>query len=101
MQERATPSPYIVPKTLIEGVIFICYTHRRRGVAQPGSAPAWGAGGRWFESNRPDHLRGIKSPRYKLLKDFLNIKQYMHDITVFQNVLFSFLSYQTFLFCFH
>ena len=57
MQERATPSPYIVPKTLIEGVIFICYTHRRRGVAQPGSAPAWGAGGRQFESGRPDHCR--------------------------------------------
>src|SRR5262249_40269288 len=26
-----------------------------RGVAQPGSAPALGAGGRWFKSNRPDH----------------------------------------------
>ena len=26
-----------------------------RGVAQPGSAPALGAGGRWFESSRPDH----------------------------------------------
>ena len=26
----------------------------RRGVAQPGSAPAWGAGGRRFESSRPD-----------------------------------------------
>ena len=27
-----------------------------RGVAQFGSAPALGAGGRWFESSRPDHL---------------------------------------------
>ena len=27
----------------------------RRGVAQSGSAPAWGAGGRWFKSSRPDH----------------------------------------------
>src|SRR5258708_5361299 len=26
-----------------------------RGVAQPGSAPALGAGGRQFESGRPDH----------------------------------------------
>ena len=26
-----------------------------RGVAQPGSAPALGAGGRRFESGRPDH----------------------------------------------
>lgn len=31
-----------------------------RGVAQPGSAPALGAGGRWFESSRPDHF---KSPQ--------------------------------------
>ena len=33
--------------------------HRRlygRGVAQPGSAPAWGAGGRWFKSTRPDQI---------------------------------------------
>ncbi len=28
---------------------------RSRGVAQPGSAPAWGAGGRRFKSCRPDH----------------------------------------------
>jgi type I protein arginine methyltransferase len=27
---------------------------RLRGVAQPGSAPDWGSGGRWFESSRPD-----------------------------------------------
>ena len=27
----------------------------RRGVAQPGSALAWGARGREFESRRPDH----------------------------------------------
>ena len=26
-----------------------------RGVAQSGSAPASGAGGRWFKSTRPDH----------------------------------------------
>jgi hypothetical protein len=29
--------------------------YTRRGVAQPGSAPAWGAGGRQFKSGRPDH----------------------------------------------
>ena len=28
-----------------------------RGVAQPGSAPEWGSGGREFESRRPDWLR--------------------------------------------
>ena len=26
-----------------------------RGVAQSGSAPHWGCGGRQFESGRPDH----------------------------------------------
>ncbi len=25
-----------------------------RGVAQTGSAPEWGSGGRWFKSSRPD-----------------------------------------------
>ena len=30
-----------------------------RGVAQPGSAPALGAGGRWFKSSHPDILRMI------------------------------------------
>ena len=32
-----------------------------RDVAQPGSAFAWGASGRWFESSHPDHenIRGL------------------------------------------
>ena len=30
-----------------------------RGVAQPGSAPALGAGGRWFESSRPDQISDL------------------------------------------
>src|SRR5262249_18526314 len=34
-----------------------------RGVAQLGSAPAWGAGGRWFKSSRPDHPSRPASPR--------------------------------------
>ena len=33
-----------------------------RGVAQPGSAPALGAGGRRFESYRPDQIYQIKRP---------------------------------------
>lgn len=32
----------------------LVYSGLGRGVAQPGSAPAWGAGGREFESRRPD-----------------------------------------------
>ena len=34
----------------------------RRGVAQPGSAPHWGCGGRRFESGRPDHFLRELSP---------------------------------------
>ena len=34
----------------------------RRGVAQPGSAPALGAGGRRFKSSRPDHLQVTHHP---------------------------------------
>ena len=30
-------------------------TKAARGVAQPGSAPEWGSGGRRFESGHPDH----------------------------------------------
>jgi hypothetical protein len=30
--------------------------HTGRGVAQPGSAPQWGCGGRKFESSRPDQF---------------------------------------------
>ena len=33
-----------------------------RDVAQPGSVPAWGAGGRWFESSRPD-LKALEKSR--------------------------------------
>ena len=34
----------------------MCSRHRLRDVAQPGSVPAWGAGGREFKSHRPDQL---------------------------------------------
>ncbi len=33
--------------------LFFC-DNQKRGVAQPGSALAWGARGRQFESGRPD-----------------------------------------------
>ena len=32
-----------------------CTSHHFRGIAQPGSASALGAEGRWFESSYPDH----------------------------------------------
>jgi hypothetical protein len=40
----------------IEPVIekLILFLRSFRDVAQPGSVPAWGAGGRWFESSHPD-----------------------------------------------
>ncbi len=33
-----------------------------RGVAQPGSAPEWGSGGRRFESGHPDQLPKLERP---------------------------------------
>ena len=33
-----------------------------RDVAQPGSAFAWGASGRWFESSHPDQPHGGREP---------------------------------------
>jgi 1,4-dihydroxy-2-naphthoyl-CoA hydrolase len=40
--------------------IDLIYDYRtRRGVAQLGSAPVWGAGGRRFKSYRPDHLKKL------------------------------------------
>ena len=36
------------------------YNQKSRGVAQPGSAPALGAGGRRFKSNRPDHFLPVQ-----------------------------------------
>ena len=38
------------------------YSPDRRSVAQPGSAPEWGSGGRRFESSRSDHLSRGSSP---------------------------------------
>ena len=43
---RATPA--------LDGLIY-CWRGRNRGVAQPGSAPALGAGSRRFKSSHPDH----------------------------------------------
>ena len=34
----------------------ICHQEQSRGVAQPGSALAWGARGRGFKSRRPDQV---------------------------------------------
>ena len=34
-----------------------------RDVAQPGSALAWGARGRWFESSRPDNYQSQSGQR--------------------------------------
>ena len=35
--------------------MLVCLERKaRRGVAQPGSAPEWGSGGRRFESGRPE-----------------------------------------------
>lgn|GEM_PF-1564536 len=40
---------------LRRGMLVIC-VQSNRDVAQPGSAPASGAGGRWFKSSHPDQI---------------------------------------------
>ena len=46
-----------------------CYTgvpfQGSRDVAQPGSAPEWGSGGREFKSRRPDQLNPLQSADYE------------------------------------
>ncbi len=39
---------------------------RGRGVAQPGSAPVLGTGGREFESRRPDHGKLLRPSEHAL-----------------------------------
>ena len=51
--ELVHPSPAAYS---IEGRRMPVIRCRSRGVAQPGSAPDWGSGGRWFKSSRPDHF---------------------------------------------
>ncbi len=52
----------MAPRALLAARRGICYLvdptemNDGRGVAQPGSALAWGARGRWFKSSRPDHF---------------------------------------------
>ena len=41
-----------------------------RGVAQSGSVPEWGSGGRWFKSNRPDHYNQLRG---KDLRDLASL----------------------------
>ncbi len=38
---------------------------RHRGVAQPGSALAWGASGRRFKSGRPERILDVLSSKLK------------------------------------
>ena len=59
---RRKHEPPICEGLLQSAPLAISFIPFRRGVAQPGSAPAWGAGGRGFESRRPDHYGILTSP---------------------------------------
>ena len=60
------------------------YSPRRRSVAQPGSAPEWGSGGRRFESSRSDHSQ-IFGIQKEIQSDFSGISrwvcQWCHMVT--------------------
>ncbi len=69
-EEKAEPAPRSAPRRSTAGSVDLARDqaraarrpgparrgkiHALRGVAQPGSVPAWGAGGREFKSRRPD-----------------------------------------------
>ncbi len=57
-----------------------------RGVAQSGSATALGAVGRWFESNRPDHLAQIQQFQCVagMMRDFFLVSGKTNLTTAFQ-----------------
>ena len=50
----------IAPRTppRVRCLFLKCFIHR--GVAQPGSAPPWGGGGRRFKSSRPDQFASLR-----------------------------------------
>ena len=55
------PKYQIIEKLSENGLFYNLSTvkslkNRSRGVAQPGSVPEWGSGGRRFKSSRPDHF---------------------------------------------
>ena len=47
-------------KDLTIQVLFAIVFPKERGVAQSGSAPQWGCGGRRFKSSHPDCMKGGK-----------------------------------------
>ena len=55
----------IMLEPALPGVLF---SPACRGVAQPGSALAWGARGREFESRRPDQLNNRPVPVFLILR---------------------------------
>ena len=59
---KSTEQDTIEPNILVGFLIFQYKSgriFRWRGVAQLGSAPAWGVGGRRCESDRPDHAQFV------------------------------------------
>ncbi len=47
---------YLINENFMISYLLVIALEVRRGVAQTASAPALGAGGRWFKSSRPDHF---------------------------------------------
>ena len=57
-------TPRVLAGAVGEDVHGHCwYSSHVRAVAQPGSAPEWGSGGRRFKSSRPDQERGLSQSR--------------------------------------
>ena len=49
-----------------------------RDVAQPGSAPEWGSGGRRFKSAHPDHFCTSYSPQFSVYSSQFTVLSFAH-----------------------
>ena len=66
--DRRSPARPKVTEPRWSAIIAADLLTYRRGVAQPGSAPALGAGGRRFKSYRPDQFKS--SPVFRTLSQY-------------------------------
>src|SRR5260370_13024277 len=61
LRKRTTSRVWLAKPALTAGRMAGIRRRVHRGVAQPGSALAWGASGRWFKSSRPDQFGAVIS----------------------------------------
>ena len=66
---KRPPSAKLLSSPVYATLLSTSVKHARvyyRGVAQPGSAPEWGSGGRRFESGHPDHRLKVNESDHRI-----------------------------------